>query len=56
MKASPPRWPAVTGGIFAIVTIEILPIGLLTPIAAGFGVSAGTAGWSGRPPPRERRR
>ncbi|MEU4521847.1 MFS transporter [Amycolatopsis sp. NPDC024027] len=49
MNASPPRWPAVfavTVGIFAIVTIEILPIGLLTPIAAGFGVSAGTAGWT----------
>ncbi|WP_439379457.1 MFS transporter [Amycolatopsis lexingtonensis] len=43
------RWPAVlavTVGIFAIVTTEILPIGLLTPIAEGFGVSAGTAGWT----------
>ncbi|MEQ0559941.1 MFS transporter [Amycolatopsis sp. NEAU-NG30] len=43
------RWPAVfavTVGIFAIVTTEILPIGLLTPIADGFGVSAGTAGWT----------
>ncbi|WP_370962316.1 MFS transporter [Amycolatopsis sp. cg9] len=43
------RWPAVlavTVGIFAIVTTEILPIGLLTPIAAGFGVTAGTAGWT----------
>ncbi|NBH11045.1 MFS transporter, partial [Amycolatopsis sp. SID8362] len=37
---------AVTVGIFAIVTTEILPIGLLTPIAAAFGVSAGTAGWT----------
>ncbi len=47
MNAS--RWPAVTAvtvGIFAIVTTEILPIGLLTPIAATFGVSAGTAGWT----------
>jgi len=49
MNAPAPRWPAVfavTVGIFAIVTTEILPIGLLTPIAAGFGVSAGTAGWT----------
>ncbi|MCR6483724.1 MFS transporter [Amycolatopsis sp. OK19-0408] len=43
------RWPAVaavTVGIFAIVTTEILPIGLLNPIAAGFGVPSGTAGWT----------
>ncbi|MFB9690571.1 MFS transporter [Amycolatopsis plumensis] len=49
MTAPAPRWPAVfavTAGIFAIVTTEILPIGLLTPIAAAFGVSAGTAGWT----------
>ncbi|SEC96482.1 Predicted arabinose efflux permease, MFS family [Amycolatopsis tolypomycina] len=49
MNAPAPRWPAVfavTVGIFAIVTTEILPIGLLTPIAAGFGVSAGTAVWT----------
>ena len=49
MNAPAPRWPAVfavTVGIFAIVTLEILPIGLLTPIADGFGVSAGTAGWT----------
>ncbi|MDQ7807916.1 MFS transporter [Amycolatopsis sp. A133] len=49
MNAPAPRWPAVfavTVGIFAIVTTEILPIGLLTPIAAAFGVSAGTAGWT----------
>ncbi len=42
-------WPAVATvavGIFAIVTTEILPIGLLTPIASGFGVSAGVAGWT----------
>ncbi|TGA98560.1 MFS transporter [Streptomyces palmae] len=31
-------------GIFAIVTTEILPIGLLTPIASTFHVSDGTAG------------
>uniref|UniRef100_UPI0011775A4D MFS transporter n=1 Tax=Amycolatopsis kentuckyensis TaxID=218823 RepID=UPI0011775A4D len=49
MTAPAPRWPAVfavTAGIFAIVTTEILPIGLLNPIAAEFGVSAGTAGWT----------
>ncbi len=49
MNAPVPRWPAVfavTAGIFAIVTTEILPIGLLTPIAAAFGVSTGTAGWT----------
>lgn len=43
------RWPAVaalTVGIFTIVTTEILPIGLLNPIAADFGVPAGTAGWT----------
>lgn len=43
------RWPAVgalTAGIFAVVTTEILPIGLLTPIADGFGVPAGVAGWT----------
>jgi predicted MFS family arabinose efflux permease len=40
-------WLAVaslTMGIFAIVTSEILPIGLLTTIGAEFGVSDGTAG------------
>ena len=40
-------WPAViavTAGIFAIVTTEILPIGLLTPIGDTFGISDGTAG------------
>ncbi|OZM82858.1 MFS transporter [Pseudonocardia sp. MH-G8] len=35
---------AVMMGIFAIVTTEILPIGLLTPIGRTFGISAGTAG------------
>lgn len=41
-------WPGVvclSVGIFAIVTTEILPIGLLTPIGDDFGVSDGTAGW-----------
>ncbi|MFJ3588179.1 MFS transporter [Streptomyces sp. NPDC090231] len=35
---------AVTLALFAIVTTEILPIGLLTPIGAEFGVPDGTAG------------
>jgi predicted MFS family arabinose efflux permease len=46
--APPPAgWPAVlavTTGIFAITTTEILPIGLLTSIGADFTVSDGTAG------------
>ncbi|WP_327092242.1 MFS transporter [Nonomuraea sp. NBC_01738] len=40
-------WLAVTSlmlGIFAIVTSEILPIGLLTEIGADFGISDGTTG------------
>ncbi|MFJ4091720.1 MFS transporter [Kitasatospora sp. NPDC089913] len=40
-------WPAVlavTTGVFSIVTTEILPIGLLTPIGATFRISDGTAG------------
>nr|WP_208618253.1 MFS transporter [Streptomyces antibioticus] len=49
---SPPRstvigWLAVVAvmlGIFSIVTTEILPIGLLTKIGAGFTVSDGMAG------------
>ncbi|GAA2912313.1 MFS transporter [Streptomyces thioluteus] len=42
-----PGWPAVvslTLGLFAVVTTEILPIGLLTSIGADFTVSDGTAG------------
>jgi predicted MFS family arabinose efflux permease len=35
---------AVTAGVFAVVTTEILPIGLLTPIGADFAVSDGMAG------------
>jgi predicted MFS family arabinose efflux permease len=41
------RWPgvwSVMAGIFVIVTAEILPIGLLLPISAEFGVSPGTCG------------
>ncbi|MEV1008581.1 MFS transporter [Streptomyces sp. NPDC049881] len=51
-QLTPPRSPfagwaavgAVTAGIFALVTSEILPIGLLTAIGADLGVSDGTAG------------
>ncbi|QDY80554.1 MFS transporter [Streptomyces qinzhouensis] len=39
-----PAVVAVTLGIFAIVTTEILPIGLLTSIGSDFTVSDGTAG------------
>lgn len=35
---------SVTMGIFSIVTTEILPIGLLTPIGSSFTISGGTAG------------
>ncbi|OXM75278.1 MULTISPECIES: MFS transporter [Amycolatopsis] len=35
---------SVTTGIFVIVTTEILPIGLLTPIGAAFAVSDGSTG------------
>src|SRR5688572_29948491 len=41
------NWLAVISlmlGIFAIVTSEILPIGLLTAIGADFGLSDGTTG------------
>ncbi|OZM81427.1 MFS transporter [Pseudonocardia sp. MH-G8] len=34
----------VTAGIFTVVTSEMLPVGLLTPMAAALGVSEGTAG------------
>ncbi len=42
-----PRWLAVSSvsvGTFTIVTSEMLPVGLLTSIAATLGVSDGTAG------------
>ncbi|WP_405068269.1 MFS transporter [Kribbella sp. NBC_01510] len=42
------RWlgvVAVTLGIFAIVTTEILPIGLLTPIGSDFALTPGRTGW-----------
>ncbi|MEV0230130.1 MFS transporter [Nonomuraea sp. NPDC050786] len=49
---TPPRSPLISRlavlslmlGIFAIVTSEILPIGLLTAIGADFGISDGTTG------------
>ncbi|MEW9554125.1 MFS transporter [Nonomuraea sp. NPDC050783] len=49
---APPRSPlvsrlaviSITLGIFAIVTSEILPIGLLTAIGPDFGISSGTTG------------
>jgi predicted MFS family arabinose efflux permease/enamine deaminase RidA (YjgF/YER057c/UK114 family) len=40
-------WPAVaavTLGIFCLMTSELLPVGLLTPVSADLGVSNGTAG------------
>ncbi|PSJ27919.1 MFS transporter [Streptosporangium nondiastaticum] len=40
-------WPAVVAvaaGTFSVVTSEMLPVGLLTPIGSGLGVPAGTAG------------
>ncbi|MEV0648921.1 MFS transporter [Phytomonospora sp. NPDC050363] len=40
-------WPAIlaaTAGTFTVVTSEMLPIGLLTPLAADLDVSEGTAG------------
>ncbi|MFD7323126.1 MFS transporter [Streptomyces sp. NPDC059875] len=38
------RVGAVTLGIFTVMTAELLPVGLLTPVAAELKVSAGTAG------------
>lgn len=46
-RPSQPAWLAVIAvgcGIFALVTTELLPVGLLTPVGAALGVSAGTAG------------
>ncbi|GAA3384868.1 MULTISPECIES: MFS transporter [Streptomyces] len=40
-------WAAVTAvslGIFCLITSELLPVGLLTPVGADLGVSDGTAG------------
>ena len=41
------RWAAVGAvalGVFALMTSELLPVGLLTPVAAGLGIPPGTAG------------
>ena len=41
-------WLAVSSlalGAFAVVTSEILPVGLLTDVASHYHVSAGTVGW-----------
>ncbi|MFB7372657.1 MFS transporter [Streptomyces sp. NPDC056222] len=38
------RVGAVTIGIFTVMTAELLPVGLLTPVASELDVSAGTAG------------
>ncbi|MGW5698670.1 MFS transporter, partial [Streptomyces asiaticus] len=43
----PGAWPAVVAvavGTFAVVTTEMLPVGLLTSIGSALGVSDGTAG------------
>ncbi|NUW34875.1 MFS transporter [Nonomuraea sp. SMC257] len=42
--ARPLAVAAVAAGTFTIVTSEMLPVGLLTPIGADLGVSDGTAG------------
>lgn len=46
-RASPRAWFAVTAlgvGSFSIVTAELAPIGLLSPIASDLGVTTATAG------------
>ncbi|UCM89360.1 MFS transporter [Streptomyces marincola] len=46
-RASARQWAAVaavTGATFTVVTAEMLPVGLLTPMGASLGVSEGTAG------------
>ncbi|MER7508130.1 MFS transporter [Streptomyces lavendulae] len=47
-EAEPRRgWAAVSAvslGIFCLITSELLPIGLLTPVGTALGVSEGTAG------------
>jgi predicted MFS family arabinose efflux permease len=54
LDATPPRttaqgWAAATTmavTIFTVVTAEMLPVGLLTPMGAALGISEGTAGLS----------
>ncbi|QFG27424.1 MFS transporter [Actinomadura sp. WMMB 499] len=36
----------VAAGTFTVVTAEMMPVGLLTPIGASLNVGAGTAGWT----------
>ncbi|MGA6169683.1 MFS transporter [Streptomyces sp. NPDC012600] len=46
-RSAPRGWPAVAavaGATFTVVTSEMLPVGLLTPIGDALGVSGGTAG------------
>ncbi|MFJ1592517.1 MFS transporter [Kitasatospora albolonga] len=46
-RPAPRGWPAVAavaGATFTVVTSEMLPVGLLTPIGDALGVSGGTAG------------
>ncbi|MEU6247549.1 MFS transporter [Glycomyces sp. NPDC047010] len=46
-RATPRQWLAVAAvslGVFVVMTSEVLPVGLLTPISAELGVSEGTAG------------
>lgn len=40
----PAAVPALAAATFCVVTSEMLPVGLLTPLAAGLGVAEGTAG------------
>ncbi|GAB2944320.1 MFS transporter [Nonomuraea fastidiosa] len=35
---------AITASLFVFLTTELMPVGLLTPISAGLGISVGTAG------------
>jgi len=46
-RATAKQWLAVAAvalGVFVVMTSEVLPVGLLTPIGSELGVSAGTAG------------
>jgi predicted MFS family arabinose efflux permease len=46
-RATLRQWLAVAAvalGVFVVMTSEVLPVGLLTPIGSDLGVSAGTAG------------
>lgn len=46
-RAAKGGWPAVVAvaaGTFTVVTSEMMPVGLLTPISGSLGVSEGTAG------------